>query len=284
MDATDEFSQQIDFSDTSKVPVRALYYVGLMLYRGEGVAQNYAEAAKWFQRAGERKFQPGDSSFSYAARKRMAVSVPSSSSFGGIFSVLSSFSSDSVADSYGNSSDSVADSYGNRCIASAQYYLGFMYYHGQGVRQDYAKAGDWFGKAAGAGHKEAQYYLGFMYCHGQGVNQDDKESAKWFGKAARNDHAQAQNALGDAYRSGRGVKQNFQEAVKWYKKADASGIAAAQISLGDMYLGGEGVEKDSGEAMKWYLKAAQQGNADARSKLEQIMGSLLPKNNLVHRG
>ncbi len=63
-----------------------------------------------------------------------------------------------------------------------------------------------------------------------------------------------------------------------------SGIAAAQISLGDMYLNGECVDQDPAEAMKWYMKAAQQGSADARSKLEKIMETMLPKNNLVHRG
>lgn len=33
----------------------AQYYVGMMHYRGEGVEQSYAEAAKWFRKAAEQR-------------------------------------------------------------------------------------------------------------------------------------------------------------------------------------------------------------------------------------
>ena len=40
--------------------------------------------------------------------------------------------------------------------ASAQFNLGNLYFTGQGVPQDYAKAIEWFGKAAAQGHTEAK--------------------------------------------------------------------------------------------------------------------------------
>ena len=52
--------------------------------------------------------------------------------------------------------------------AKAQFYLGLMYYNGQGVRQDYKKAFEWYEKAANQGIAEAQYNLGLMYYNGQG--------------------------------------------------------------------------------------------------------------------
>ena len=49
--------------------------------------------------------------------------------------------------------------------ADAQFYLGLMYYEGQGVPQDYAEAVKWYRKAAEQGNALAQVNLGVMYDH-----------------------------------------------------------------------------------------------------------------------
>ena len=51
---------------------------------------------------------------------------------------------------------SVAAEQGN---AEAQFNLGVMYDNGQGVKQDYFKAVEWYQKAAEQGHPLAQIYL-----------------------------------------------------------------------------------------------------------------------------
>ena len=43
--------------------------------------------------------------------------------------------------------------------AKAQYYLGFMYYKGQGVEQDFSQAKLWFEKAAAQGHAGSKEML-----------------------------------------------------------------------------------------------------------------------------
>ena len=58
-----------------------------------------------------------------------------------------------------------------------------MYYNGQGVRQDYKKAAEWFEKAATQGDANAQFNLGAVYGNGEGVRQDYKKAKEWFGKA-----------------------------------------------------------------------------------------------------
>lgn len=68
--------------------------------------------------------------------------------------------------------------------AAAQYNLGVMYDQGQGVRQDYVQAVQWYRKAAEQGHAVAQYNLGSMYDQGQGVRQDYAQAVGWFRKAA----------------------------------------------------------------------------------------------------
>ncbi len=59
-----------------------------------------------------------------------------------------------------------------------------MYINGQGVPQDFAKALQWYRKAAEQGHAKAQGNLGFMYGRGQGVPQDYAQAHMWFNLAA----------------------------------------------------------------------------------------------------
>ena len=262
MDGEDKFSQRIDINETENIPAKTLHFVGLMLFRGDGVPQNYAEAAKWFSRVAGREF-----------KRRKLTDQERTSIF--MQSLLNHMTAN-----YECPVD--LDSYGNQCIASSQYYLGFMYLRGLGVKQDHGESVKWLSKAAEFGHEEAEYLLGLAYSSGLGIGQDFEEAAKWFRKAAEEGNAEAQNALGDACSSGQGIGQDYEEAAEWYRKAAEQGIAAAQKSLGDLYNDGKGVEQDQSEATKWYMQAAQQGNAEARDRLQEIFGDL-PKKNLVHR-
>ena len=70
--------------------------------------------------------------------------------------------------------------------ASAQFALGVMYVNGEGVRQDYVKAREWYEKAAAQGNARAQLALGVMYVNGYGVRQDNVKAREWFGKACDN--------------------------------------------------------------------------------------------------
>ncbi|MCH9019079.1 MAG: sel1 repeat family protein [Proteobacteria bacterium] len=64
-------------------------------------------------------------------------------------------------------------------MSAAQYFLGLMYYKGQGVPQDFAEAVKWYRKAAEQGYTLAQYNLGRMYSRGQGVIQDYVQAHMW---------------------------------------------------------------------------------------------------------
>lgn len=56
--------------------------------------------------------------------------------------------------------------------AQAQTYLGYMYFNGKGVPQNYVVAAGWYRCASQQGFPSAQYMLGMMYDKGQGVQQD----------------------------------------------------------------------------------------------------------------
>ena len=69
-------------------------------------------------------------------------------------------------------------------VAFAQGNLGFMYYSGQGVPQDYGEAAKWYRLAAEQGNPTAQSNLGSMYYSGQGVPQDYVQAYMWVDLAA----------------------------------------------------------------------------------------------------
>ncbi|MBC8391551.1 MAG: SEL1-like repeat protein [Deltaproteobacteria bacterium] len=146
----------------------------------------------------------------------------------------------------------------------AQCDLGYIYYSGQGVIQDYEEAIKWSTKAAEQGFAVAQCNLGIYYTNGQGVPQNYKEAVKWFTKAAEQGDVQAQCNLGIYYSNGKGVPQDYKEAVKWNTKAAEQGYAQAQYNLGVMYYNGQGVPQDYKETVKWFTKAAEQGDVYAQ--------------------
>jgi TPR repeat protein len=66
----------------------------------------------------------------------------------------------------------------------AQVNAGWMYYYGEGVRQDKAASLAWYRKAAGQGDVTSLFNLGYAYEHGEGVGRDMNEARIWYGKAA----------------------------------------------------------------------------------------------------
>jgi uncharacterized protein len=54
----------------------------------------------------------------------------------------------------------------------AQFRLGSLYENGNGVPRDFAKARQWYEKAAAQGEAIAQFYLGIQFAYGEGVPLD----------------------------------------------------------------------------------------------------------------
>ena len=153
--------------------------------------------------------------------------------------------------------------------ATAQYYLGKMYYEGQcvGGSRNYDKAAEWYRKSAEQGNAEAQCYLGYMYTNGLGVSQDNAKAVEWYRKSAEQGNAVAQCQLGYMYKLGRGISQDYVKAVEWCRKSAEQGYVYAQYDLGRMYEIGRGVWPNSAKAVEWYQKAAEQGNSKAQHTL-----------------
>jgi uncharacterized protein len=162
--------------------------------------------------------------------------------------------------------------------------LGDAYDSGEGVPQDYAKAREWYDKAAAKGHDGAMVGLGLLYENGQGVPQDYVKAREWFEKAAAKDNAYAMVNLGVIFENGKGVPQDYAKAHELYEKAAAQGAClsaqeefarlrgtaadycrppseGAMNNLGVQYVNGRGVTQDYAKAREWFEKAAAKDDA-----------------------
>ena len=235
----DQFKLKQVLQDANAGDISACAYLGKMYYEGTGVAQNYNEAFKCFQKAADN-------------------GVTGAYTWLGVMY----YDGQGVAQNYEKAFLWTKKAAENGA-ANAYVGLGVMYCNGQGVAQNYNEAFKWFQKAADNGVAGAFAYLGEMYYAGDGVAQNYNEAFKWFQKAADNGIAYACAYLGKMYYEGTGVAQNYNEAFKWYQKAADNGAADAYVGLGVMYCKGQGVAKNSNEAFKWFQKAADNGVASA---------------------
>jgi TPR repeat protein len=120
------------------------------------------------------------------------------------------------------------------------------------------------------GSAEAQFWLGAMYEHGQGVAHDYREARHWVRLAADQGYALAQTFLGIAYGEGRGVMQDYQKALKWTRLAAEQGEAIAQLYLGFMYEEGIGVPQDYQRAYMWSnIAASKHGDNAVQRAIKQ---------------
>ena len=172
---------------------------GVAYYYGNGVKQDYNEAAKWFRKAAEQ----GNADAQY--------------NLGSAY-----FYGNGVPQNYNEAAKWFRKA-AEQGDAAAQNNLGFAYLNGIGVPQNDNEAAKWFRKAAEQGNADAQYNLGSAYFYGNGVPQNYNEAAKWYRKAADNGHHGAQYTVGVCYESGWGVPKNFSLAESFYKKAAESG-------------------------------------------------------------
>jgi TPR repeat protein len=162
-------------------------------------------------------------------------------------------------------------------ISEAQYNIGFMYFKGWGVQQDYTEASRWFSRAAQQDNADAQFFLGLSYSIGRGVPQDPERAVHWYRKAAEQGDVVAQFNLGVIYDKGRHtgqrqvIAEDDSEAIRWYRRAAQQGYSMAQMNLALIYMESETVPRNDIEAYKWLSIA---GDTDARELRDRLSGRM----------
>jgi TPR repeat protein len=119
--------------------------------------------------------------------------------------------------------------------ADAQFSLG-VHFAGEGAKQDYAQAAQWYLKAADQSHSLAQFNLAIMYASGQGVPRDDAKSKVWMQKAADQGDAGAQFNIGMRHHRAsldglpEAAPESRIQAYKWLQLSAAQGYRGSQAA------------------------------------------------------
>jgi hypothetical protein len=90
----------------------------------------------------------------------------------------------------------------------------------RGYTQDPEKAAEDFRRSAEQGLASSQAMLGMLYAQGNGVPKDFAKAVEWFQKAANQGDPLGCVGIGMACEKGvAGIPQDKQKAIEWYKKA-----------------------------------------------------------------
>lgn len=155
--------------------------------------------------------------------------------------------------------------------AEAWFYIAEGYDRGtHGLPQDYARAFEWYAKAARAGHPAAMTIVGFCYEKGMGTEVDPAEAFRWYKRGARKKNYFAMEQLALAYERGIGTKPNPRKALEWFGRAADAGNHHARYEQGRCYEHGIGTPPRPDLARRCYEQAAAQGIPEAVEALESL--------------
>ena len=132
-----------------------------------------------------------------------------------------------------------------------------------GVQKDERKAGEYFLKAAQAGHGLSMNKVGYFYNTGTfGFPKSDRLAREWYLKAAEAGNKFGLRNTAAGYRYGNyGFEKDEIKAGEYYRKAAEAGHAGCMNEMGYFHERGIfGYPKDIDEAGKWYKKAADAGD------------------------
>lgn len=94
--------------------------------------------------------------------------------------------------------------------------------------QDYATAYKIWLPLAKEGDKSAQFFLGFLYEAGLGVKQDKAEAIRWFLLSSEQNQGDAQARVSRLLYMGQGAPQDYIQAYKWAEISSELGNTDAQ--------------------------------------------------------
>ncbi|HKO71566.1 MAG TPA: hypothetical protein VJV58_11600 [Bradyrhizobium sp.] len=145
----------------------AAYEVAMRFAEGKGIAINYDEAAKWYDRAAQAGIVPAI--FRLGTFYEKGLSVTKDVDIARRYYVQAA----------------------ERGNAKAMHNLAVLDADGGGKGANYSSASQWFKKAADRGIADSQFNLGILYARGIGVEQNLAEAYKWFSLAGAQGDADA---------------------------------------------------------------------------------------------
>ena len=176
----------------------AMYWLGVSYSDGNGVVQNYEEAARLWRSAIAKGF------------KNAQIDLDKLINAG----KLKSSSSSSASADANPEAEKLFEQGAEACDDA-----------------EFEEAVKLMTKAADMGHTGAMCALANYYESGWGVETDEEKAFKLYTKAADMGDVNAWYQLGLSYETGTGVAEDEAKAIQWYTKAAAQGNEEAQEKL-----------------------------------------------------
>ena len=117
-----------------------------------------------------------------------------------------------------------------------------------------------------SGDAKSCRHLGNLYYHGQGVEQDYKKAFEFYTKGHHGGDAKACGNLGVLYENGHGVEQDHKKAFEHHTKGCDGGSAEACYNLANLYYDSE-VKL---QAKEYFGKACHLGEQDGCSEYAKL--------------
>jgi TPR repeat protein len=231
---------------------RAQLNLGILYFRGQGVARDLVQARAWLEKAAAS----GDPQALYALARALSESMGQAGA-------------DPVraTDLYRRAAEK------GHVMAGLRYGLALS--EGTGTKRDVVAAERWLKQAQENGVPEAALAMGDMAARtpasrDKATNEKIVQSAlSWYQLAANAGVPSAQFKLANAYFAGVGVPRDPSQALLWYGRAAQQGQPQAQHALGIMLIGGVAGTTDPVEGYKWLVLAERGGNLDSHAVREK---------------
>lgn len=159
-------------------------------------------------------------------------------------------------------------------VAGAQFELGSRLADGRNGPRDFAKAADWFQKAASQNFAPAQYRLGVLFEKGSGVQRDLERARALYQAAAERGNIKAMHNLGSLLAEGVRGQPDYVNAARWFKLAAEHGVRDSQYNIAVLLARGLGIQQNLVQSHAWFAAAAAQGDADSVAKLKEVAARL----------
>ncbi len=209
------------------------------LQKGEGVAKDLINAAKWMRKAADQKLAAGENGL--GLMYELGLGVPEDRD------VAMDWVRKAAEQGY----------------VSAEVNLGRMYANekakpGETIRGNYPVAAEWYEKAARKGNGIAQFKLAELYRYRKLGDLARSNCIPWYVKAAEQGIAPAQTAVAELANefSGHPLLQPH-KIIPFVRQAAEKGNLDAQWELARRCRQGDGVPKDPSEGFKWMRRAAE---------------------------
>ena len=137
-------------------------------------------------------------------------------------------------------------------------------------RADHKRAGEWFVKAAAAGHKGAFGKAADAISKNSKLGTPEEMLSFYLKELEERPSGEIAGKIYRLYRDGKSIPKNAEKELVYLKKAADMGDPEAMYDLGYRIYYGRGLSQNIPDGKRWLKKSADSGYKNAKSFLQRI--------------